>query len=625
LAVSLLRERRFEEAIEPLLKAIARDDENRPPWILLGEAYLRVDRPYKAAVAYLRSLELSPKDEQAWLGLGRVLRFIDELPTAAAVLERATRIRPEHADTWVERGLVLASMQKLPEALRSFGKALDIRPDHRIALAKRTEIEARLREQGAVEADPEPAKSDTVPRPPNAAEAEAAFEVDILEEIEDSIQEEARKTMQAVREGPRTVPPAPVPEAARPPRVPTFVEGLDESLEGGIPWGHLVLIEGAPGTMKSSLAFSILLHNAAREGLHCLYVSLEERASSLLKQMGSVGLKLDVPKGSLVVLDPRTAADILSEKKDWVDALEAGIKSIKEKRGLDLIVIDSLEALEVLAKFKDRRREMYRLFEWLRDLAVTSFVVTERPDWLIAGHVLQGRWDEDFLGAILHGPVILIRGASGTMKSCLAYYVLYHNALEGTPGLYVTLEQPAGGLLEHVAALGLKATAVSDALPILDLSRGREHLEEMVTKVGAMTDDTAPRGEALIAVWKAKVLELRKKRKFQLLAIDSWDALELMLEFQDRRAETFGFFEWLRDLGVTSLLISEEPGYEAPATALEEEFLADGIVHLRLQPVSETSYQRRVQCVKMRRVKQDSDDHTLLFENGRFEVARAIG
>jgi len=75
----------------------------------------------------------------------------------------------------------------------------------------------------------------------------------------------------------------------------------------------------------------------------------------------------------------------------------------------------------------------------------------------------------------------------------------------------------------------------------------------------------------------------------------------------------------------TSLLISEAPGYEAPAAALEEKFLADGIVHLRLQPVTETSYQRRVQCVKMRSVNQDSDDHTLLFENGRFEVARAIG
>ena len=60
IAVGLLRERRFEEAIEPLLKAIARDDENRRPWILLGEAYLRVDRAFKAAVAYFRALELSP-------------------------------------------------------------------------------------------------------------------------------------------------------------------------------------------------------------------------------------------------------------------------------------------------------------------------------------------------------------------------------------------------------------------------------------------------------------------------------------------------------------------------------------------------------------------------------------
>src|SRR5437763_2746872 len=235
-------------------------------------------------------------------------------------------------------------------------------------------------------------------------------------------------------------------------------------------------------------------------------------------------------------------------------------------------------------------------------------------------------FDEEVLrGGIPQGHVILIRGASGTMKSSLAYYILYHNALGGLPGLYVTLEQTAGSLLEHVARLGLKATAGPVARPILDLSRGREHLEEMVAKVGAVTAATAPRGEALVAVLKAKVLELRKKRKFELLAIDSWDALELILEFQDRRAETFGFFEWLGDLGVTSLLISEEPGWQAPSTGLEEAFLAAGIVLLRLQPVTESAYQRLVQCVKMRGVNQDSDDHTLLFENGRFEVARAIG
>jgi KaiC/GvpD/RAD55 family RecA-like ATPase/Flp pilus assembly protein TadD len=400
--VALLRDRRFEEAIEPLLKAIARDDEDRRPWILLGEAYIRMERPYKAAVAYLRALELSPRDEQAWIGLGRVLRAIDELPAAAEVLDLAVQIHPEGADSWVERGMILEGMGKLPEALRSIERALEIRPDHRLGLAKHSEIQASVRNPGFSDPGSNGAEVEGVPPPTEDQVGEPAS--DFLEEMEESLAVEQAVTPSreigrdenSVTLGPRASP-------ERLERVRTFVEGLDETLEGGIPWGHLVLIEGAPGTMKSSLAFSILLHNAAYEGLNCLYLSLEERASSLLKQMGSLGLRLEVPKGSLVVLDPRTAADLLGDKADWVDALRSGIRSIKEKRGLDLIVIDSLEALEVLAKFKDRRREMYRLFEWLRDLGITSFVVTERPDWLIAGHVLQGRWDEDFLAdGVIH-------------------------------------------------------------------------------------------------------------------------------------------------------------------------------------------------------------------------------
>src|SRR2546427_7280785 len=132
----------------------------------------------------------------------------------------------------------------------------------------------------------------------------------------------------------------------------------------------------------------------------------------------------------------------------------------------------------------------------------------------------------------------------------------------------------------------------------------------MVAKVGWMAGPAARGGEARLAVVKVKICEVSMRRTFGLLAIDSWDALELVLEFDDRRAETFGFFEWLRDLGVTSLLISEEPSLEAPPTALEEEFLADGIIHLRLEPVTETAFQRRVQCGKMRSGNQDRGDHT---------------
>ncbi|HKZ99205.1 MAG TPA: RAD55 family ATPase [Thermoplasmata archaeon] len=234
-------------------------------------------------------------------------------------------------------------------------------------------------------------------------------------------------------------------------------------------------------------------------------------------------------------------------------------------------------------------------------------------------------FDDDVLrGGIPEGHVVLLRGASGTMKSSLAYYVLYHNALQGTPGLYVTLEQAAGSLLEHVATLGLRATAVSEALPILDVSRGRDHLEAIADRMAQAAPAGAPDG-ALLAVLKGKILELRRKLDFRLLAIDSWDAMELVLEFEDRRAETFAFFEWLRDLGVTSFLVSEAPPPGPREGALEEEFLADGIIHLAMVPVTPTTFQRRVQCAKMRSVDQDTDYRTLLFENGRFETSRAMG
>src|SRR5947209_5050147 len=48
-------------------------------------------------------------------------------------------------------------------------------------------------------------------------------------------------------------------------RVSTHIEGLDEVLGGGIPEGNVVLVSGAPGTMKTSLTYHIL-HSSALDG-----------------------------------------------------------------------------------------------------------------------------------------------------------------------------------------------------------------------------------------------------------------------------------------------------------------------------------------------------------------------
>src|SRR3990172_428152 len=55
-------------------------------------------------------------------------------------------------------------------------------------------------------------------------------------------------------------------------RVKTYIEGLDDTLDGGIPKGHVVLVSGSPGTMKTSVTFSILYHNV-KAGSKGLYIS----------------------------------------------------------------------------------------------------------------------------------------------------------------------------------------------------------------------------------------------------------------------------------------------------------------------------------------------------------------
>lgn len=75
-------------------------------------------------------------------------------------------------------------------------------------------------------------------------------------------------------------------------RVSTGIERLDTMLSGGYFRGSSVLITGLPGTAKST--FSAAFADAAcRRGERTLYVSFDESASEILRNLRSVGLRLD--------------------------------------------------------------------------------------------------------------------------------------------------------------------------------------------------------------------------------------------------------------------------------------------------------------------------------------------
>jgi len=191
-------------------------------------------------------------------------------------------------------------------------------------------------------------------------------------------------------------------------RVPLYIQGLDEFIQGGIPEGFITLVCGTAGTMKSSVCFNSIYNEAALKNKIALYLSLEQSYPSLLNHMINMGYDLSrvnvllindlsnissqlaqlkaSKKGSLIIAD---LGCIRKEIKDvkltttansgWINVIKNLVKKIKTDVGLDLMVLDSLSALYVLSKFENPRIELFYIFEFLRDLDITSFLISEMP------------------------------------------------------------------------------------------------------------------------------------------------------------------------------------------------------------------------------------------------------
>src|SRR5881397_1543274 len=164
-------------------------------------------------------------------------------------------------------------------------------------------------------------------------------------------------------------------------KIPTYVVGLDARLSGGIPRGHIVLVGGPPGSMKSSFVYRILFHEAKEHGASGLYLSMEQSRASLISQMTSLGMDLGYAKG-VHIIDVRALRREIEEVREqprWLLGLRRQLARYKEEMGCDLIALDSLDALYALAPFESPRNEIFQFFEELRDLNATTFLVSEMP------------------------------------------------------------------------------------------------------------------------------------------------------------------------------------------------------------------------------------------------------
>jgi circadian clock protein KaiC len=172
-------------------------------------------------------------------------------------------------------------------------------------------------------------------------------------------------------------------ENSRSERVSTGVRGLDEILKGGLLRGRLYLLQGEPGTGKTTLALQYL-RECERRGEQGLYITLSETRSDL----DSVAASHNWDISPLAICDLSASEDTLRadaqytifhpsdiELGETTQTVLAEVERVKPRH----VVFDGLSEVRLLARDPLRyRRQMLALKQYFAEKGITVLVLDDR-------------------------------------------------------------------------------------------------------------------------------------------------------------------------------------------------------------------------------------------------------
>lgn len=182
--------------------------------------------------------------------------------------------------------------------------------------------------------------------------------------------------------------------------------GLDTILNGGLPRRHVYLLEGAPGSGKTTLALEFLLAGV-RQGERALYVTLSETREELAMVAESHGWSVD----DFDIFELSTVDAAMAESREqsilhpWEMELGETIKLIQQEVDRvqpHRVVFDSLSEMRLLAHDPMRyRRQVLALKQFFAGRNSTVILVDDMTG-------AAGRQDSD-LHSLCHGVITLER------------------------------------------------------------------------------------------------------------------------------------------------------------------------------------------------------------------------
>jgi circadian clock protein KaiC len=163
-------------------------------------------------------------------------------------------------------------------------------------------------------------------------------------------------------------------------KAPTGIAGLDEITGGGLPRGRTTLLLGGPGSGKTILSLQSLVHGAQDWKEPGIFVAFEETSERIVANAASFGWKLAElqRQEKLFFLDAQPTPDLVQsgsfDLNGMLAALEAQARDMKARR----IVFDALDiVLALLPDAAAKRREIYRLHEWLLAHGLTGLITAK--------------------------------------------------------------------------------------------------------------------------------------------------------------------------------------------------------------------------------------------------------
>ena len=161
----------------------------------------------------------------------------------------------------------------------------------------------------------------------------------------------------------------------------TGITGLDEVLHGGVPRNNNLIVEGPPGSGKTTLGLGFIYHGALDHDEPGAIVSFELDPAKLLRDAAGFNWDLQgqIDQGKIKIIQTSPAV-LLSEFRSADGAFAASLVEMGAKR----LLIDGLTPLRLYAEINDMpfREDVHLLIEGLTRLGVTTMVTAEKDESL---------------------------------------------------------------------------------------------------------------------------------------------------------------------------------------------------------------------------------------------------